>query len=458
MIGLLSQVDIRTMPEGYGGVEFKDVTNIHPLAIIAVLVLGICMLVLPRRWAVVPMLIIACFIPSVQKIVIFGLDFNLLRIMVLFGVARLLITQESRGFSWKRLDTAAVLWTVSSIVIFTIREGSFSALVNRLGFAFDALGMYFLFRCLIRDWTDIDKIVLSCILISIPVAFCFIIENRTGRNLFSIFGGVPEITVIREGRLRCQGAFSHPIIAGCFWAALMPLFAARWWRSPVDKLWSITGLATSSIIVLCCASSTPVCGVISGIIGGIAYYSRRHMKRLCWSAVGVLVLLQIVMKAPVWFIIARISAVGGSTSYYRAKLIDGAIEHLNEWVLIGTNSTGQWFWGAQDIANQYILEGVRGGGLTLVLFIYVIVIAFGITGKLWRQNRDPYRIALSWALGVSLFVHCMNFIGVSYFGQIYIVWYLLLAMIGSMDSRIASAVKVSSPQRVGVLYRSAVIK
>ena len=39
-------------------------------------------------------------------------------------------------------------------------------------------------------------------------------------------GGVPEITVVREGRLRCQGAFAHPILAGCFWAEQLPLIAA----------------------------------------------------------------------------------------------------------------------------------------------------------------------------------------------------------------------------------------
>jgi hypothetical protein len=93
-------------------------------------------------------------------------------------------------------------------------------------------------------------------------------------------------------------------------------------------------------------------------------------------------------------------------------------------------------WGvfAGDVTNQYVLEGVRGGLLTLCLFIAIIVIAFRDVGELWRlQTKNPYRLAISWVLGVSLFVHCMNFIGVSYFGQIWILWYLLLAIIGSLS-------------------------
>jgi hypothetical protein len=432
------------MPENFGGLEFKDVSNIHPLALAAVLILGIAMLIVPRRWAILPMLIIACFISSVQKIVIAGMDFNLLRIMVMFGVARLIIRQESRGFAWKPLDTAITLWTISSMIIYTMQQGSTSAFINRLGFGFDSFGMYFLFRCLIQDWSDIDRIVLSFILISIPVAIFFMIENRTGRNLFAMFGGVPEFTMIREDRLRCQGAFPHPIIAGCFWAALMPLFAARWWGSLKDKGWALAGLMAASIIVVCSSSSTPLMAAISGVIGGLMFLARRYMRQVRWGILLTLVVLHMIMKAPVWNLIARVSAVGGSTSYFRYKMIDGAINHFQEWALLGTRSTAHWFWGAQDVTNQYIYEGVEGGFLTLVLFVYGIVLAFGGVGRLWRQNSDPYRIALSWALGVSLFVHCMNFIGVSYFGQIHVIWYLLFAMIGSM-APVGSAVSIVRP-------------
>lgn len=435
-------INIRNMPEGFNSLEYQNITNIHPLALVAVLILGLLMVVVPRRWSVLPMLIVACFISMVQKITVFGLDFNLLRIMVLFGTVRLLLRKEYAGFLWKPLDKAMILWAASSVVIYTLQQGNFSSLVNRLGFGFDAMGMYFMFRCLIREWSDLDDVLLGLILISVPVAVLFMVENRTGHNMFSVFGGVPAVTIVREDKLRCQGAFSHPIIAGCFWAAQVPLFAACWWKTANKKVFAVIGIITSLVVVFCCASSTPVMGVISAAIGGLFFFLRRHMPMVRWGTLLTLIALHMVMKKPVWHLVGRVSAVGGSTSYFRYLLIDGAITHFREWALLGTVSTAHWFWGAQDLTNHYVLQGVEGGFLTLCLFVAVIVVAFREVGKIWRvQKQHPYRLAISWALGVSLFVHCMNFIGVSYFGQINLVWYLLLATISSLSLK-ASTVRI----------------
>jgi hypothetical protein len=426
--------DIRQMSEKFGSLEYQNITNIHPLAIVAVVVLGILLVVVPRRWSIFPMLIITCFISSVQKISILEIDFDLLRIMVLFGVARLIIFREYIGYKWIPLDTVMALWTISSMVIYILQQGTFSAFVNRLGFGFDAYGMYFLFRCLIKDWLDVDRIIMGFILISIPVAAFFVLEKGTGHNVFSVFGGVPAITIVREGKARCQGAFSHPIIAGCFWASLVPLLVTYWWKSAKDRIWATIGLFASFTIVVCCASSTPVMGVFAAIIGGLFFVFHRQMRVIRWTVLLLLVVLHMVMEAPVWHLISRVSAVGGSTGYFRYQLIDNAIRHFAEWAILGTKSTAHWFWGAQDLCNQYILVGVEGGFLTLCFFVIVIAVAFCEIGRLWRsQSLSPYRIALSWAMGVSLFVHCMNFIGVSYFGQIWLIWYLLLAMIGSLS-------------------------
>jgi hypothetical protein len=74
-----------------GNPSYVGQTTVHPLGLLAVFVLGICVLFLPRRWSVLPLLIIACFIPSVQRIIIAGLNFDFIRIMVLFGVMRLIL-------------------------------------------------------------------------------------------------------------------------------------------------------------------------------------------------------------------------------------------------------------------------------------------------------------------------------------------------------------------------------
>jgi hypothetical protein len=45
---------------------------------------------------------------------------------------------------------------------------------------------------------------------------------------------------------------------------------------------------------------------------------------------------------------------------------------------------------------------------------------------------------------VSLFQHAASFIGVTYFGQITLLWYLLLSMIGSVDARSAADARLAA--------------
>lgn len=420
-----------------GNLSYANQTTVNAAGLTILLILGISTLFLPRRWAVLPILVMACFVSSAQRIVVFNFDLNYLRVLLLVGILRIVIRGEYTAFTWCRLDKVVILWAVSATLFYTLRNASLSALVNRLGFSLDAIGMYLLFRCLIREWGDVENIVKGLVWISIPLSVFFIIENRTGRNLFSVFGGVPAITVVREGRLRCQGAFSHPILAGCFWAAAIPLFAAVWWKSIPNRIWAILGTITALLIIVCCASSTPVLGVLAAGIGAVTYSFRKEMRTIRLGLVGILVILHVSMNAPVWQLVARVSAVGGSTGWHRFLLIDRTITNFPKWFLMGCSGEMVASWGIwmADVTNQYVLEGVNGGFVTLCLFVYCIVIAFREIGKLWRrQKSQSYEMKLAWALGIAIFVHCMQFIGVSYFGQANIQWYLLLAIIGSLST------------------------
>jgi hypothetical protein len=394
-------------------------------------------LVLPRRQAVIPMLIMACFVAPGQRVVLLSLDFTFLRILVLCGFVRLLARQELRGFQVNAMDWLLIAWTVTNTVAYTILNQSAAAFVNRLGFSFDAIGMYLLFRCLINSREDLDRVVMALIVLSAAVVPFFLLEASTGKNLFSVFGGVPAETMVRDGRLRCQGAFAHPILAGCFWASVLPLMGAWWWKRGMARWLAGAGVGCSAVIIVACSSSTPVMAVLFGILGMALFRFRGHMRAIRWGLLGLAVALHLVMNNPVWHLLARVNVVGGSTGWHRYHLIDKAIEHFSEWWLVGTVSTTHWGHGLDDVTNQYILEGVRGGLATMALFIAVIAVAFASVGRARRiaaASSDPYPERLVWAVGVALFVHVTNFMAVSYFGQITMVWYLNLAIAGSLSA------------------------
>jgi hypothetical protein len=415
--------------------EYWGQTVLNPLGLVALIVLGIAMLRVPRRYAAWPLIIMACFIAPAQRIIILGMNFDLLRLMVAFGVLRIVITEEWRSLRWHKMDTIFVWWSVVGAAVYVIQWSSVDALKWKTGQMYDQLGLYFLARCLIRDLEDIWLLAKGFVILSVPVAAAFLVEHLTAHNLFSIFGGVPEITIVREGRLRCQGAFAHPIIAGCFWAPQLPLMAALWWRG--YRTWAKVGVICSLAIIGLCASSTPVMGAVAAIVGWAFFSLRRQMRTVCWTVVGVLFSLHLAMKAPVWHLICRIDFARGSTGWHRYNLIQQTINHFWEWWLFGARSVEAWGVYGGDVTNQFVIEAVRGGLVGMVLFIALIVMAFRRVGRLWRHyEADKAQLMLAWALGVSLFAHVMCFIGVSYFGQIIVVWYLLLGAIVSLAGRI----------------------
>lgn len=435
--------------EGIQGanVAWANQTNIHPLGLALVVVLGMATLFVPRKYALVPLFIMACFVAPAQRLVIATLDFSLVRIMVLFICARIAMRGEYKGFQWATMDTLFVGVWLSNAVIYTAQWGSAEAVINRLGVGFEAMGVYFLARMVIRDWSDLVGFIRIAALVAVPVSVFFLVENRTGRNVFSVFGGVNAVTVVRDDRLRCMGPFAHPIIAGVFWASLMPLFVALWWQGSKDRIVSLAGLLGGLVIIYCCASSTPVLALASGVVGALFFPLRGRMKYVVWGTIGLLTVLHMMMQAPVWHLIGRVSAVGGSTGYHRYLLIDNAIRYFSEWAVLGIRSTGHWGHAQNDITNQYLLYGVTGGFLTLVMFIIFLIVAFRGVGRAVKYvAQDRPKLILAWAVGVMLFIHCMNFIGVSYFGQANMIWYLSLAIA-------ANLAVVLAPREIGATGR-----
>lgn len=424
---------------------YIDQTTIHPFALILLIILGVFVFYVSRRSVIIPLLVLSCFVSPAQRIVVFGLDFNLIRILILLGWLRVVIKKENSQFQMKQIDWILLFWSISSFATYVMLRGSFSAFVHKLGYSIDSIGMYFLFRCLIRDFEDAKNLASSLLYLSLPVAFFLMLEKNTGHNIFSVFGGVPEFTDIRNGKLRAQGAFAHSILAGCFWVTQLPLFIAMLWQG-ARKWLVVCALIASILIVYACASSTPVAGLGAVLVGFLFWSMRKKMKYVVYSGLITLITLHVGMKAPVWHLVSRIDFVGGSTGYHRYLLIDQAIQRFSEWWLFGALSTAHWGWFLFDTANMYVNEAVRGGISTLVLFVLVIVVAFRDVGRIIDNTSLSSLQIFGWALGVSLFTHCIVFIAVSYFGQIIVVWFMLLACIGSLSpsSKIPDNVVVTS--------------
>ncbi len=359
----------------------------------------------------------------------------MMRIIILIGWIRVIMKQEFVGFKINKIDKTLLWFCMASIITFTILHQTSDAFINRLGDAYNAIGIYFLVgRIFVKDIHDINRLIKTLVLISVLLAIFMLVEKLTGNNFFGMFGGVPSKTLIRFGRLRCQGPFAHPILAGTFGATLIPLFVSLWWEEKPQKIIPIIGVISATIITITSGSSGPLVTYLASIFAIIMWRYRKHTRIFLVVFAWSLIVLQVIMKARVWFLIGRLSWFIGGTGWHRASLIDAAFNNFGDWWLIGTKTTDHWGFYLFDITNQYILVGVRGGIITLLLFIAVIVLCFRAIGYSLQEKEIFYinNQKILWCLGAALFSHVITFLAVSYFDQLIMFWYLLLAIISSI--------------------------
>lgn len=429
---------VKDVSHHYGG---GGVTLIHPIVLVAILIVSILIFFLRRRNVIIPIIFMVVFIPMSQRIVIAGLDFMVVRILILLTLIRIIIHHENHLIKLNSIDKFFILYVFFRVICYTLQWQTMGAFINRMGFAFNALGFYFLGRYLICDFKDIGQIVKTFVVVTIMLAICMLIEQATRRNLFAIFGGVPEFTVVREGRLRSQGAFAHAILAGMFGATVMPLLLSLWWMKGRNKMIALIGIVSATIIVICSASSGPIFAYLAGITYLCLWLFRKYMRMIHLVIIFSIITLHFVMEAPVWALIDRVGVIGGSSGYHRYKLIDLFITKVDEWWLFGMKSTDNWGWMMWDTSNHYVTVGTEGGLISFILFIVIIILCFRAIGRKCNTMRRSLTAQLClWAFCASLFSHLTGFIGVAYFDQMIAIWYLLLAMISTIGSMPANAI------------------
>ncbi len=409
-------------------------TILHPLVLIAMLIAMALIFLLPRKYVIWPFLSTAFLVPLGQSILLGGLHFFVIRLIILTVAVRMLASAfSSGGIFGKRLgffDVVFLLWAffraLAGVLVFSFTSG---ALVYQGGFLLDAIGGFFVLRYLIRDDEDIYRTIRVFAAISIVIGGCMLFEKVHHVNVFGLLGGVRAAPEIRNGSARSQGPFEHELLAGTFGATLLPLFFLLW-KSGKSRFLGIFGAIAATVTVLTSASSTPVLAYGAALFGICAWPIRRLMRPVRWGIVAALLLLNMVMKAPVWFVIMHIDVVGGSSGYHRAMLVNDFIMHFRDWWLMGTTENSKWGFDMWDLCNQYVAEGQLGGLATFICFIGMICICFskiGTARKAVEGDRD--KEWYFWLLGVTLFSHIVAFFGISYFDQTRVSWFALVAII-----------------------------
>jgi hypothetical protein len=415
---------------------------INPLVLLAVLIACALICFAPRQKALVAFLTAGLLIPIDQVLVLGGVHFPMLRILAIAGFIRIL-RERRPSKTWlfaggmNGLDVSVILLTFITAINGVILFHEFGAFVYQVGNVCTIMGTYLLSRLLIRSEEDILCAIRTLACIAAFVGLVMSYEITSGHNPYALLGGAHAYAISnlvqRDDRFRAQGPFGHSILAGTCGAVMVPLFAALWWMSRKDRKLAIVGFVGGTIMTVACNSSTPILGWAAGIGALCLWPVRRSMQAVRWAIVALLVVLQIVMKHPVWHLIIDIDITGGSSSWHRYMLVDQCIQHFRDWWLVGVKDTSVWGWDMWDTANQYVATCDNSGLVPFLLFMACLVYGFKYLGRVRRAvERDKRKALFAWGLSSALVANAVAFFGISYWDQTQVVWYAFLAMISGL--------------------------
>jgi hypothetical protein len=408
-------------------------TLLHPLVAVWLLIATVLILSLPRRKAIVPFLLAFFTIPLGQVVVVGGVHFPILRILILVGLVRRMTSRggDSKnrfpgGFS--AVDQMVVMWLISTMVVVSLKWMALAPLIKFVGDLLDALGGYLVVRFLIPDREAVQQTIRVFAVICLILGACMVSEHFTRKDLFGYLGGCSIDAEVRQGKVRASGVLGT-IQSGTFGGVLIPLFI--WLGTEKKYRWAVrAGIAGATAMVITCGGSTAVMTYGAGLIGLGFWPLRKQMRLLRWGLVAILVGLHLVMNGPVWSLIAHIDLTSGNSSYHRYMLIDTLIHHFGDWWLLGTTENGSWGWDMWDTCNQFVDVAVKGGLLTLVLYVMVLKNSFAAIGNARKKvSGDRKQEWLFWCLGSSLFAHIVGQFGINYMVQLQLLLFPLLACI-----------------------------
>lgn len=396
--------------------------NIPTLIITGILV--VCAIIFPKKYILLPLIIATCFIPADQRIIIAGLDFTPIRLLVMASLLRVYFL-ESRKHVINIIDKVVIIWVIYGAVIYIVQWKSIAAIIFQCGMLFDIIGIYLLFRLTISSWTELEYVIRLFAVCSIILSIFVTWELLTGRNPFIVLGNVT--TWVREGRYRCQAAFPHSIMLGLFWATLMPIFGGCW-KTRFQKHVYTCAIIASIFMIIASASSTPLLTFVYVVALWPLFYLRTYGRLMVTILCILLIGLHFTMDAPIWHLISRVDIVGGSTGWHRYNLINQTIMHFSEWMLTGCRGVSQWGVYGDDITNEFVLQAVRGGLGGLMLFCVLMYLCIK---NLWSSSLCQLfynKHWFVWGICVSLISFNISFLGCSCFGQIRVLFFMLLAI------------------------------
>jgi hypothetical protein len=420
--------------------------TVNTTALIFLIVSAIALLTLPRKWAPIPLLASCLYVTIGQGVDLGPFSLPIYRITLAVGVLRVILRREMPD-SINTIDKLIALWGGWTIFASLFHEWApGSGPVYASGFVYNIVLVYFLTRTWCRDLGELAGVLRIVAWLLAPVAAAMVAEHLIEKNIFGVlFGGVSDTVTMRDGKIRAQGPFVHPLLAGTVGAVCFPLLVGIWRRY---RFSATIGLAACLVIVPASSSSGPLMSLLIGMLALFMWYFRPWVRTVRWAIVGAYICAEILMTRPAYYLISKIDLTGSSTGWHRSRLIQMAFSHISEWWAFGTDYTLHWMGLAvdgnakmSDITNYYLWMGIVGGLPAMLLLIAVLWRAFVWVGKSIDNTSielQEHRF-LIWCLGAGLLAHAVTSLSMGYQDQSMTFFWLNVGAISSLYPLVAAA-------------------
>ena len=433
----------------------------QPISLAVAVFCSLLCLLLPRRYAIIPLCIVMCAYPTNVNVPPTNLQFTVQRVVGLVLLLRCVISRDIRShFRWRLVDSAAVLYlallTISQIMTIdpagTMNKDLNAAINNKAGFFLSALVPFWCVRFLVVDRPSLYAFMKGFLWAAIPLTFVALYQTSTGDS--------PYRTIMSNGNFwkeinfqwseirpfmgikmhRASAPFMQCIMFGWYFAIQLTWCTNLYWERRSLMWWIIPWLFLPLGTIATVSAGPMMMAAMSFALA--AFFPLRENWRAIYGSIGAVLLgIGLFAKRSLMEIVASFG-FDASSSYYRVNLLNYMLGKVHSYKLPYINPmNGHWLAGFgkippefddyHDLCIQWIFLTVVNGILGAAGF-YIFVLA--CAWCLWKAKQRAASLAdewLCWSL-LSILVSSMFAMQlVALFSEMYFIYHMFLGLVAN---------------------------
>lgn len=377
--------------------------------------------------------------PEYLRIFIGPVAFSIPRFAALILLIRLLLKNRHLKIKRNSIDSLVVviwLW----IIFATVIEGSaLSHTSQMIGKGLDTVLMYYIARMSFHDENDLKAFYGWLVITAISMCIIGVIETTTSYSVYDGFTQyrewhwIDKANSYRLGMLRAKASTSVHIYFGMF----MMMIAGMLWsiRKYIDNnIKYKIALLSAFLAALTSLSSGPWLACAFIIIFALLEKRTKYINKILVLLAIFTLFLEMSSNRHFYNLIDYL-ALNSGTAWYRTRLLEIAVNNLNEYWLFGAGSNMPHHWGQQldgrlhiDIVNHFLMIGLYGGLPAMFMYIAMHVKTFKYAILARKKYADEKQRSLLYGLLATILALDISSMSVSLFGPPLILSYILVGV------------------------------